>query len=171
MKKIFVLLGLTIFLILSIGYISAVSDYQNHKACDITKTLVEGKIYSANAEPIGNADVTVVCTHNGNGYTQKTKSVNNGVLKGTYVVTFSQSNCIKGDSVAVTFMRNGQIGTAQGKVKDSIDSLVNGVCTDIDTAKIDVPMIDPPVVPEFGVVAGAVTVLSALTVFFVIRRK
>lgn len=155
------------FVILSLMLLSVVSacGYKDHGDCGITKTIVEGRIYFADTnQSAGNADVTITCTHNGHDYTKTAHSLNYGNLKGTYIVTFPQENCIKGDSVVVSAVsKDGKTsGVASGTVKDWITQK----CLDIDLGIVNVPL-----VPEFGVVAGAATVLSALAIFFVVRKK
>jgi hypothetical protein len=164
MKKIYSLVLLSaLLLVLSVTYISACG-YHDHHDCKVTsETIVEGKITLDNSSA-GKALVTVTCTHNGANYTKTAKSVNHGILKGTYIVTFPQNHCIAGDTVTVVASKNGLVGTSIGKVKDFIKEK----CLDIDVAIVNVHI---PLVPEFGAIVGVLTVLGALGVFFVVRRK
>jgi hypothetical protein len=168
MKKISILFILASFLVLSVGYVSA-CDYNDHHDCDITKTLVEGKIYFADTnKPAGNADVTVTCTHleDGKDYVKTIKSSNSKWLKGTYLVQFPQSECVSGDTVVVSAIKSGKAGSEDGIVEDSIEYKIKKCFVDIDLALIDVPL-----VPEFGYFVGVLTIVGALGVFFVVRKK
>jgi hypothetical protein len=175
MRKILLTVILCSFiLILSVSYLSATTnascEYHNHKGCKVTaNTIVEG-IIKVDNNAVGNAQVKVTCSHelpnsNIKNYTLTTHSVNSGKLKGTYIVTFPQSHCIDGDSVTVVAKsRNGAIGTNTGTVANSIAEK----CLDLDVVIVDIIV---PIVPEFGAVAGVLTVLGAIGLFFVVRRK
>jgi hypothetical protein len=177
MKKILLSIALCalFLLVTSASYISATTaptcEYQNHNGCNtIANTIVEGKITLAqDHNVVGKVDITVNCTHKVNGvyqnFTRTTKSVNSGGLKGTYIVTFPQSQCIVGDKVTViATSKDGATGTSTGTVKDFIKEK----CLDLDVAIVNVVI---PMVPEFGLVAGTLTVLGALGTFFFVRRK
>ena len=150
------------FIFLSMAYISACG-YQDHSSCEIGKTFIEGKIYYADTnQSAGGATVTITCFHNGGQYTKTTTSLSNGFLKGTYFVQFPHTQCITGDIVEVSATKGDKNGEDDGVVKD----FITGRCLDIDIAIINVPL-----VPEFGVVVGFLTMISAIGVFFVIRKK
>ena len=176
MKKILLSIALCalFLLVTSASYISATTaptcEYQNHNGCNtIANTIVEGKITLAqDHNVVGKVDITVNCTHKVNGvyqnFTRTTKSVNSGGLKGTYIVTFPQTHCKATDTVTVTASKGSVTGTKTGTVKDFIKEK----CLDLDIALVNVVI---PTVPEFGLIAGLTTVLGALGVFFVVRRK
>jgi hypothetical protein len=169
MKKIYSLFILAIMVVLISGIISANDDsascgYHNHKDCKVKgETIVEGKVtYSETDDLAKKAEVTVTCTHDGTDYTKTTKSGGKGIYKGTYIVTFPQKHCIEGDSVVVVAVKNGLSGTSEGIVTNFIEE----ECLNLDIAIVDVAL-----VPEFGVILGTLTVLGALGMFFVVRRK
>ena len=151
------------FLVLAIGMVSACG-YHDHGDCKVDEnTIVEGRIYfEENNKSAGDADVTVTCYHNGASYTNKIDSANWGFLKGTYFTMFPQSKCIAGDKVIVSATKGSLAGSNTGTVID----WVTQKCLDIDLALINVPL-----VPEFGVFVGALTLLSAVGIFFMIRKK
>jgi hypothetical protein len=173
MKKILLYILLCdLLLVVSVSYISATTaptcDYGNHNGCNtVANTIVEGKITFSDDTLAGKAHVVVSCLHeeDGKNYTRNTMSVKSGYLKGTYFVQFPQHQCEEGDLVIVTATaKNGLSGTEEATVTD----LLTKKCLDIDVALIDVVI---PLVPEFGVIAGALTIFGALGTFFVVRRK
>lgn len=154
-----ILLGVLIVAVMlsSVSFISA-----NFAMASIggPKTLVNGEIYyAANGDPVIGATVSVECNHN-NGVS-KTKATS--VLSksdGTYFVIFNQKlECDEDDVVTVTATKDGITGTNTGVVH-------NGVVGSLDVAVVNVPM-----VPEFGTFVGVLTVLGAVGVFFVVRKK
>jgi hypothetical protein len=165
MKKIYSLVALSmLLLILGITYASACGYHDHGDCCDLkTQTIIEGKItYSESEDLAGKASVTIICNHNGIDYTKTTTSVKNGYMKGTYFVIFPQSQCSVGDEVIVIAEKDDLTGENEGLVKNYI----TGRCLDIDIAIIDVAL-----APEFGAVVGVLTILGALGMFFVVRRK
>ena len=151
MKKIFSLLILSFMLISLIGAVSACDS-----SCPIGKTLITGKIYDqATGNGVKGADVEIIC----NGITKETTSVGNG----KYLVLFSQDECEYGDSVTINANKGSLIGTSTGIV----DKQLGGKhCFNLDIGVFNVPL-----VPEFGMVVGVLTILSAVGVFFFVRRE
>ncbi|MCK4649600.1 hypothetical protein KAT36_00045 [Candidatus Pacearchaeota archaeon] len=144
MKKMMALALIGMF-VLSFGFASA-------------KTLVAGKIYNADySDVIGGADVTVSCDHNGVVSVGNTISLGDG----SYGVEFDEigSNaCNNGDFLTVYAEKGSLTGMNSGEINDD-------VIGDWDLAVVNVPL-----VPEFGFVVGMLTVLSAVCVFFVVRK-
>jgi len=171
-KKILLSIALcALVLILSVSYLSATTNttcgYHNHSGCKkTTETIVEGKItLQANNKAVGNVAITVVCTHDKVDYTRTTTSSNSRALKGTYLVTFPQSQCKDNDMITVTAKTSdGSIGTSIGHVRDFITEK----CLDIDVALVNVKI---PIAPEFNLLAGALTIFGAVGMFFFVRRK
>ena len=143
MKKIFSLLILSLFVISTIVSVSAAT---------IPLTIVNGKIYHAGDinDTIAGASVNVNC----NGYSRNTTSSS----LGSYGVTFCQNECTEGNLVTVYATSGGLYGSNSGVVE-------NGVINWLNVAVINVPL-----VPEFGLVVGLLTVLSAMVMFFVVRK-
>ncbi len=143
MKKLFSLMILSL-LVLSIGAVSA-------------KTLIAGKIYNADfSETISGADVTVTC----NGHIQTTTSLSDGSYSVTYKETGSGS-CDSGDTLSV-YASHPDYGA------NSKTGVIND---DVFGNNWDLAIVNVPLVPEFGLIVGALTLLSALGVFFLIRRE
>jgi hypothetical protein len=115
------------------------------------KTIVAGKIYNADfSDVVGNASVVVKCnTEMGNAFS---------LADGTYAVAFNETECNGGETVIVSASKGDLTGSATGDVSDN-------VVLDLDIAIVNVPL-----VPEFGMIVGFATVLSAIAVFFMIRR-
>ncbi len=143
-KQLFSLMILPLLIILTISAISA-------------KTLITGKIYNADySDTIADASVTVSCEHGSETNVQNTTSVSDG----QYDVTFYSADCDQDDTVTVSAVKGSLYGSKTGIVHDTAFG------TDWDLAVVNVPL-----VPEFGIFVGALTILSAIGVFFVIRRK
>lgn len=119
------------------------------------KTLISGKIYNAGfTKTIPNANVTVDC----NGNVQDTLSLGDG----SYAVTFSgtgNSSCDNSDSLTVSAIKGGLYGSKTGIIH-------NNAFADWNLAIVNVPL-----VPEFGLFVGILTILGSLSVFFIIRRN
>lgn len=156
MKKAFCLmLGI---MILSIAAVSA-------------QTTIAGKIYNHDyTEVIEGADVTVTCGGNVLTYT----SLADGAYSVTYLneVTGAPA-CTVGDTLTVEGSFGDLYGIKQGTLVGS------GDCTDpasencvITIANgFDLAVVNVPLVPEFGLVVGVATALSAVALFFVVRKN
>jgi len=133
-------------LILSLFVISTVS------AVVCKNTDVAGIIYQNNDinDVVANANVLVSC----NSYSRSTTSLSDG----TFNVEFSCSECTVGDTTYVYATSGSLYGSNSGIVHDF-------------GLSVDVAVVPVPLVPEFGLVVGMLTVLSAVGVFFVIRKK
>lgn len=145
-------------------------NYQNHSACDsLNTTIISGKIYNSTNKTLANATVTITCDHNGTNYTQTTQTLWNGPFKGTFLVKFPDSQCDTKDKVFITAVKDNFVGSASSTVKDLFgsDHRHHRFC-DIDFATVRVYL---NMIPEFGFTAGALTLVSALGIFFVVRRK
>ena len=161
-NRVFSSLLILTMLVLCVGMVSACG-YHNYNGCKTDETIVEGRVYFAdNNQSAGNADVTITCHHNGHDYTKTADTYNYGLLKGTYFVIFPQNKCVAEDTVTVNAEKDGKMGSNVGTVIDWITRK----CLDIDLALINVPL-----VPEFGFVAGGLTLVSAVAIFFFVRRK
>lgn len=116
------------------------------------RTLINGKIlYDGDIDnPVVNAFVNVTC--NGNSV------VTNSSACGNYWVDFVPSECTNGDIVIVSATKDGLYGSRTGIVEDS------GI------SGLDIAVINVPLVPEFGFFVGMLTILSAVMVFFVVRK-
>jgi len=145
MKKLLVLPIIALLVITSIVAVSA-------------KTIVAGKIYdSANfetANPVDNANINVTC--NGNSITTTSLS------DGTYSVAWNNAiACPEGSLVTVVAEKGGVTNSGTGLVHD-----YTAVIPEIYLGVVNIALI-----PEFGAIVGVLTVLSAVGVFFLVRRK
>ncbi len=140
MRKMLGVLVLGMF-VLSFGMISATS----------FGTIVAGTIYAENSgAPVEGAYVEVTC----DGNTETTTSS----VGGYYEFTLSESVC-SGDNEISVFASHPSYGS---NVKTGF------ACS--QGCSWDVAIIHVPLVPEFGVVVGMLTMLSAVAVFFVARK-
>ena len=157
------ILFLGIFLLVSLvsatpscgGSFCNMSSY-NISPCDIQScvgmTLVRGIIYSSDTSAgISDASVEVSC----NGHVESTISF----LAGEYAVLFNQSECGKGDTVSV-YASHPDYGANSR----------SGVVSDTSILVLDLATVNVPLVPEFGAVVGVLTMLSAVGLFFVVRK-
>ncbi len=152
MKKLFGVFILASVL-LTLGFVSAVTD--EVPACT-SQTIVGGTIYQEDiTNPIAGADVYVTCGTE----TLSTTSE----ADGSYSVVFDCSKCDYGYDVEVRATKDALEGTEDGEVNMKYD-LLCGV-------KLNVGIINVPLVPEFGVVVGVLTALGAVGAFFVVRKK
>lgn len=149
-NQILSVLFLTTFLVLSVGMVSACTG----SLC--SQTVVGGTVYQNDiTHGVSGATVTVTC----NGNTLTATSLPNG----EYSVLFPIEQCQYGNEVTVTAVKEDLVGTEDGEVNMTFNLGWN--------CRIDVGIVNVPLVPEFGIVVGAATLLSAVAIFFVVRRK
>lgn len=190
MKKLFILtvlaLSLLVLSILSLGSVIAVvpvCQFNNcngdcndnicnntcvcNNTCNICSnnvtrgaTAVGGTIYQGDVENgVIGASVTVTCAHNSSEHTKTTISKNNG----EYVVFFPQNQCTYGDEVTVSALKDGLNGEEEGEITLNV--------FEMGCFRIDVGIVNVPLIPEFGLIVGALTLASAIGIFFFVRRK
>ena len=157
MKKAFTSMIFGLALILMIGAVSATT------ICSGENTIVDGTVYVAGTDPlqgVSGASVNVTCYHG----SYVNSLITTSDVDGHYSVLFScSSECDYGDNLIVTAKKEGVTGTAAGE----IDTFYNLPCNVI----LNLGVVDIPLVPEFGAIVGVLTVLGAVSVFFVVRRK
>jgi hypothetical protein len=178
MKKLLLSIILVSMFLLTLGLASACG-YGDHHDCDLTgKTSIEGKIvYPSSEDKPETITVTVTCTHNGQVTSKETEAES---LKGKkitfkYFVEFTSNECGIGDTVTVNSVDdNGWVGTGEGIVRydrerHNLRSYNVRGCHKLDL-KLKIRNI-VPTVPEFGLLAGALTIFGAAGTFFIVRRK
>tara|TARA_Y100000310_G_C20680897_1_gene815857 strand:- start:53 stop:490 length:438 start_codon:yes stop_codon:yes gene_type:complete len=145
MKKAMLLISLTLVFLFAISAVSA-------------KTLIAGKIYNADfSETVAGASVTVTC--NGNVQTDTSES------DGSYSVTYDEidigsGSCDSGDALTVDASHTSYgIGSESGIIHDDL------------VMTLDIGVVNVPLVPEFGFLIGTLTIISAIGVFFFVRRQ
>ena len=120
-------------------------------------TVVGGTIYENVVENgVNGASVVVSC----NGFNESAVSGS----AGQYSVSFASDECECGDSVYVFASKGSLSGSSMGAV-----DMCN--LTPVPSLELDVAIVNVPLVPEFGVIVGLVTVLGAVGIFFVVRKK
>jgi hypothetical protein len=117
------------------------------------ETAIAGKIYNSDfSATVAGASVDVTC----NSVTNSTLSLGDG----TYVVNFDTSVCGDPSTVTVDAFKEGVgSGSATGTVH-------SGLISNLDLAIVNVPLI-----PEFGLLVGTLTAVSAIGIFFIVRKK
>lgn len=157
-KNIFFLIVSVVILSLMISFISA-NSASGCMGC--TKTLVNGIIYDGHTgESIQGAEVKITCKDDKN--VRQRDSVVTGIKSledGTYFVIFDSIHCNEDDLVIVEASKNGISGNNQGIVHDKV------------IKSLDVAVVNVPLVPEFSILIGSLTVLGALGVFFIVRKR
>lgn len=160
MKKTSTLFLLLFLLVLSVSFVSAkYTDYVDSNT-NSNETRIQGIIYfKENNFPAGNASVTIKCHHNGIDNIITVQSLENS---GGYFVVFPQSECSSGDLITVSATKDGQSGEEQDIVSDWFT---------IDSIDIDIGIVYVPLIPEFGLFIGGLTLISAIVTFFIIRKN
>lgn len=147
MKKLFLFL-----VVLLVSFSSAMSANQY--------TAITGNVTDAfTGQLLGGVDISVVCNHNGTYYTKTVQIPTEQGKMGYYAVTFFASQCYEGDSVEVSATLGNLYGSNWGTV--------NGTRLDF----MDIAIVNVPLVPEFGFLIGMLTIVSAVGVFFFVRRE
>jgi hypothetical protein len=135
-------------LVLGIMLLSAVSAVE-------PTVLIAGKVYDATNPDhwvsVSGADVLVQCGE----VTQKATSMSDGA----YSVKFTEG-CNVESSLTVTASKGSLVGSNSGVIHNTYE-----------TIGFDVGVVNVPMVPEFGVVIGGLTLLSAIGIFFMVRKK
>jgi hypothetical protein len=153
MKKILSLFTLSVMILLTAS-VSAIT------VCNTENTVIGGTVYQdVITNPIGGANVEVICHHLGSDYTLSGLTLANG----KYSIVFPAGECDYGDSVTVNANKNALTGTNDG----SVSMTYTLPCQ----VTVNVGVVNVPLVPEFGLIAGLTTALGALGVFFLVRRK
>ena len=148
------LLVLSVFVL--IGILGLMSSTYTGGSIGGAKTIIAGEIYyEGPANPVGGAEVLISCNHNGIVTRKKAESAGDG----TYSNYFMDQECDDGDFVVVEAEKNGLEGSNTGVVENS------------ELQTLDIAIVNVPLVPEFGVIVGGLTILGALGIFFLVRRK
>ena len=143
MKKVLFLMVLAFLVISAFSFVSATT----------LETIIGGRVFNANDNSsISGANVTAIC----GATTLNTNTNNNGL----YIVIFQKSNCTNGNSLNVTATNSGLTGSKIG--------IVNATAISYWDVELD---FDIPLIPEFGIIAGAIAVIGAVGIFFFVRKK
>lgn len=148
MKKILALSFLALFLVASIAMVSAQDGY---------KTLIAGKIYDSpdfeTAGAVSGATVYVTC----NSITKTATSK----IDGTYSIEYTpEEGCYNIQASAYATLGAVTSNTMTADIQNYTQSF-----------NLYLGVINIALIPEFGVFVGALTLLSAVGVFFLVRRK
>lgn len=158
-KNFFLTLSLIVSIILVFS--SIISANSGGYSIGGNPTIVSGNVYySQDNTPASGAEIVVMCEDSNNirrTLREKTTCDENG----NYVVVFNYArDCDELDVVSVIAKKDQMKGTNAGMVRSFYAS------------PIDVELYNgTPVVPEFGTFIGILTALSAIGIFFIVRRK
>ena len=125
-------------------------------------TIVNGTVYTGSIDnPVAGATISAVCHHNGTDYTKNGHAPSDA--DGKYIVFFLPEKCTYGDYVTVNAEQGSLTGTSEGQI----------TLNDVQQwcAKLDVGLVNVPLIPEFGFYVGALTLISAIGIFFIVRRN
>jgi hypothetical protein len=157
--KIFLLLVSSV-LIFVVG-VSLISANSAGISINGPKTIVEGKVfYAETEEPVPGANVIVRCEDNNNIRRDKTKTGATNSEGFYYAIFDQQFECDNNDFVTVSATKNEETGENEGVVEGRVLEELN--------VALGSPL---PNVPEFGLIVGITTVLGALGIFFLVRKK
>jgi hypothetical protein len=158
MKATFLMAMLATILVLT-GIVSA-----TFNQCGFETTVVDGTIYQAggnpNDNPIEGADVVVTCKHGGVNYTSAVVQSDD---EGHYAVNFPANQCDLDDEVTVS----ASLGEISNEEQGEIEYSFSYGCR----CRVNIGVVDVPLIPEFGILLGGLTIAGALIAFFVIRRQ
>ena len=115
--------------------------------------VVTGAV-SNSGNPVAGANVSVTCNSN------VLNAITN--VNGVYFVQYSNVQCPVGQLVSVNASSGSMAGSNSGTMMAG--SAVGGV-------QVDVAVVNVPLVPEFGLMIGAVTSLVSGGLFFLKRRS
>jgi hypothetical protein len=147
------ILSILLVLALTIGFASA-----GVPICATVETTYVAGIVTYESNPVDGAAVDVTC----NGHVQSTTSA----ADGSYSVQYPASECSDGDSVSVSASKDSLNGNSDTVTWSTSDTQIGCLRLIVNVACADVPLI-----PEFTVVLGTLTAISAVAVFFVVRRR
>jgi len=149
------LLLVSSLLILIVG-VSFISGNSRGYAVGGTDTIVEGDVFYSLGGVASFAEVVVEC---------ETIPVKRSITEtcdenGHYRVVFNDAdNC-----------NNGAVVSVYAIDKDGLDGLKSGRIM-LYSEEVDIELYNGAVVPEFGVIVGLITILGAVGIFFVVRRR
>jgi hypothetical protein len=146
MKNSISLVVVSLMAVLLLGFASATGD----------TTAIAGKIYNADYTAIV-PGATVEITCGGSLQTVESK------IDGTYSVNYDSEGCHEGSTLSVHAFKEG-VGenTVTGNIYDDYP---------VPELDLNLGVVNVPLVPEFGLIVGVLTILGAVGVFFVVRRR
>jgi hypothetical protein len=116
--------------------------------------MVEGVVSGSNSNPVDAANVSVTCNSvTLNGTTNSS---------GFYFIQFDNGVCTTGMNVTVNASKGSENGSQTGTMLD------NGTAGFV---KLDVAIVNVPMVPEFGLITGALALLGSAGSFLFAKGK
>jgi hypothetical protein len=155
MTKEIVWLAMVVFLMVSVASASL---------CNMQTIYVYGNVYETGSNfPVGDATVIVTCNHNGANYSRTGVSEDDGRFR----IMFDKRQCDYHDAV---YVHSEKWGVSGPEIKGSIEYIYPYGCSS-KMNSFNPNVEPPPIVPEFGWTIGALTAVSAVGVFFIIRKR
>lgn len=115
-------------------------------------TVVTGSVRKADNSPVPGASVSIQCN-----------SVNVNTTSGAdgyYYTVIEDEDCVVGDPVVVTATKDGNAGANGQTVSPTGNAFVNIAIVEVQFA-----------VPEFGMLPGALAMVSSVGTLFMMRRR
>lgn len=112
-------------------------------------TVITGIVYDASDNFVVGANVTINC--NGNILSVDSES------NGQYVISYNNNECPLLSSFSAIAEKDGMYGSSSGTISHELTNFDLGIA-------------DITIVPEFGFFIGMLTMISAVSVFFVVRK-
>jgi hypothetical protein len=116
--------------------------------------IVQGVVSAVDNTPAVGANITAVCN------TVTLNTTTNSA--GFYLMQYGNGVCNAGDSIPVTATKGSESGSQ------------NGFMTNFGTIgfiKLDVGTVNVPMVPEFGLITGAIALAASFGSFALFKRK
>ena len=149
------------------GLILLMTSVASALMCNMQNIIVTGYVYDESGfikqDGIIGATVYATCLHNGVAITKTAISKS----EGKYSITFDKRECNYGDSIIKVYSE--AYGTPGPETTGYVQFIYPYACV----AKINSPNpnVIPPLIPEFSLAIGVLTVVSAIGVFFIVRRN
>jgi hypothetical protein len=165
MNKILSVVIVSLILLSSISLVSATIT----PIPEVIPTKITGFVYQNNniSDIVSGASVDVSCLHDGS--ETKLNSISNN--KGVYKVEFNGNVCTYGDVLDFYATNGVKYGSRTVTLGETCDEKDESCLEPNSSGTTNIAMVDLPLVPEFGVFAGALTLLSAVGIFFFVRKR
>lgn len=155
-----------LLVVLTLSVVSADLDLETEGGrgyrCNSGATIIGGTITDANNNnaPVAGANVSVTCNQN--------ELFAMTDASGHYSVQFDGTECTKDDLVTVQATKGDMSGENEDFVNDGQYTIGGGrKCGCV----VNIGIVDVPLIPEFGLIVGSMTIVGALIALAVIRKQ
>lgn len=124
--------------------------------------VVGGTVYQSPdiTNVISNASIEVTCFHHNASNVLTTISDSSG----EYSVTYAITECGCNDNVQVNAVKGSLTGS-------QMDSITMCGIQPFPSLKLDVGIVNVPMIPEFGLIIGLATIAASVGLFFLVRKR